>query len=109
MEQFIPRLISFELGFEDRSEADMSAFADTLCDMHALLKKLTDLNAFDKEAEKSAKRYFDSQDRAWHQSSTPDLPKVEFHLIDTGHFALEDKADEIVPLIRDFFARKVAS
>lgn len=38
-----------------------------------------------------------------------DLPKVEFHLIDTGHFALEDKSDEMVPLIRDFLARKVAS
>lgn len=37
-----------------------------------------------------------------------DLPDVEFHLIDTGHFALEDKADEIVPLIRDFLGRKVA-
>jgi hypothetical protein len=33
---------------------------------------------------------------------------VEFHLIDSGHFALEDKADEIVPLIRDFLGRKVA-
>ncbi len=38
-----------------------------------------------------------------------DLPKVEFHLIDTGHFALEDKSDEMVPLIRDFLSRKVAS
>ncbi|MDE5443874.1 alpha/beta fold hydrolase [Bradyrhizobium sp. CSA207] len=38
-----------------------------------------------------------------------DLPKVEFHLIDTGHFALEDKADEMVPLIRDFLGRKLAS
>ena len=37
-----------------------------------------------------------------------DLPDVEFHLIDTGHFALEDKADEIVPLIRDFLKRRVA-
>jgi pimeloyl-ACP methyl ester carboxylesterase len=37
-----------------------------------------------------------------------DLPDVEFHLIDTGHFALEDKADEIVPLIRDFLGRRVA-
>jgi pimeloyl-ACP methyl ester carboxylesterase len=37
-----------------------------------------------------------------------DLPDVEFHLIDTGHFALEDKADEMVPLIRDFLDRKVA-
>ncbi len=35
------------------------------------------------------------------------LLAVEFHLIDTGHFALEDKADEMVPLIRDFLARKV--
>jgi hypothetical protein len=33
---------------------------------------------------------------------------VEFHLIDTGHFALEDKADEIVLLICDFLGRKVA-
>ena len=37
-----------------------------------------------------------------------DLPEVEFHLIDTGHFALEDKFDEMVPLIRDFLKRKVA-
>ena len=37
-----------------------------------------------------------------------DLPDVEFHLIDTGHFALEDKADEMVPLIRGFLDRKVA-
>jgi pimeloyl-ACP methyl ester carboxylesterase len=37
-----------------------------------------------------------------------DLPDAEFHLFDTGHFALEDKADEIVPLIRDFLSRKVA-
>ena len=36
-----------------------------------------------------------------------DLPDVEFHLLDTGHFALEDKADEMVPLIRDFLARRV--
>jgi pimeloyl-ACP methyl ester carboxylesterase len=37
-----------------------------------------------------------------------DLPKVEFHLFDTGHFALEDKLDQIGPLIRDFLDRKVA-
>ena len=36
-----------------------------------------------------------------------DLPDVEFHLLDTGHFALEDKLDEMVPLIRDFLARNV--
>jgi pimeloyl-ACP methyl ester carboxylesterase len=36
-----------------------------------------------------------------------DLPQVEFHLIDTGHFALEDKLDEMVPLIRDFLDRQL--
>ena len=35
-----------------------------------------------------------------------DLPDAEFHLLDTGHFALEDKLDEIAPLIRDFLDRK---
>src|SRR5271157_2806189 len=38
-----------------------------------------------------------------------DLPEVEFHLLDTGHFALEDKADEMVPLIRDFLDRKLGT
>ena len=28
-------------------------------------------------------------------------------MCDTGHFVLEDKADEVVPLIRDFLKRKV--
>jgi pimeloyl-ACP methyl ester carboxylesterase len=37
-----------------------------------------------------------------------DLPDVEFHVLDTGHFAPEHKADEIVPLIRDFLERQVA-
>ena len=31
------------------------------------------------------------------------------HLLDTGHFALEDKADLMVPLIRDFLCRKLVS
>jgi pimeloyl-ACP methyl ester carboxylesterase len=34
-----------------------------------------------------------------------DLPGAELHLFDTGHFALEDKADEMIPLIRDFLGR----
>lgn len=38
-----------------------------------------------------------------------DLPDVEFHLLDTGHFALEDQLDTMVPLIRDFLVRKIAS
>jgi pimeloyl-ACP methyl ester carboxylesterase len=31
-----------------------------------------------------------------------DLPDAEFHMLDTGPFALEDKLDEMAPLIRDF-------
>jgi pimeloyl-ACP methyl ester carboxylesterase len=37
-----------------------------------------------------------------------DLPDAELHLLSTGHFALEDKADEMIPLIRDFLERRVA-
>jgi pimeloyl-ACP methyl ester carboxylesterase len=31
-----------------------------------------------------------------------DVPKVEIHILDAGHFALDTKADEIAALIRDF-------
>jgi pimeloyl-ACP methyl ester carboxylesterase len=37
-----------------------------------------------------------------------DLKDLEFHLIDSGHFLLEDKPDEVFPLIRDFLDRKVS-
>ena len=36
-----------------------------------------------------------------------DLPDAEFHLLDTGHFALEDKGDEIAKLMLDFLDRKL--
>ncbi len=38
-----------------------------------------------------------------------DLPKAELHLLDTGHFALEDKLDVMAPMIRDFLDRSIAS
>jgi pimeloyl-ACP methyl ester carboxylesterase len=34
-----------------------------------------------------------------------DLPRAELHLLDTGHFALEDRGEEIARLMRDFLAR----
>jgi pimeloyl-ACP methyl ester carboxylesterase len=34
-----------------------------------------------------------------------ELPDAEFHALDTGHFALEDKGDEIAALMRDFLER----
>lgn len=37
-----------------------------------------------------------------------DLPQAEMHLLDTGHFALEDKLDVMAPLIHDFLDRKLA-
>ena len=36
-----------------------------------------------------------------------DHPDAEYHALDTGHFALEDKADEIAGLIRDFLHRNL--
>ena len=35
-----------------------------------------------------------------------DLPDAELHLLDTGHFALEDKLDVMAPMIRDFLDRQ---
>jgi pimeloyl-ACP methyl ester carboxylesterase len=37
-----------------------------------------------------------------------DLSNLDFHLIDSGHFVLEDQPEVVVPLIRDFLDRKVA-
>lgn len=36
-----------------------------------------------------------------------DLPDAELHLLDTGHFALEDKGAQIAQLMRDFLDRKL--
>lgn len=36
-----------------------------------------------------------------------DLPQAELHLLDTGHFALEDTGAEIAQLMRDFLRRKL--
>jgi len=38
-----------------------------------------------------------------------DLKDLEYHLIDTGHFALETHGQEIADLMRDFLNRKVVS
>lgn len=36
-----------------------------------------------------------------------DLPRAELHLLDSGHFALEDKGPEITRLMREFLDRSV--
>jgi len=36
-----------------------------------------------------------------------DLPDAEMHILDTGHFALEDQLHVMGPLIRDFLDRKI--
>ncbi len=38
-----------------------------------------------------------------------DLPDAEIHLLDAGHFALEEKNDEIARLILDFMAKQKAT
>jgi pimeloyl-ACP methyl ester carboxylesterase len=37
-----------------------------------------------------------------------DLPEAELHLLDTGHFALEEDGDRIAQLMRDFLGRKLS-
>jgi pimeloyl-ACP methyl ester carboxylesterase len=37
-----------------------------------------------------------------------DVPDAEMHLIDSGHFALEDRFDVMEPLIHNFLDRKIA-
>jgi len=38
-----------------------------------------------------------------------DLPKAELHLLDAGHFALEEKLDVMAPMIHAFLDRNVAA
>ncbi|MHC4447946.1 MAG: alpha/beta fold hydrolase, partial [Planctomycetota bacterium] len=38
-----------------------------------------------------------------------DLESLEFHLLDTGHFALEEEGDRIADLIRSFLRRSVST
>lgn len=38
-----------------------------------------------------------------------DLPEAEMHLLDTGHFALEEDGELIASLIRDFIRRRVVN
>ena len=37
-----------------------------------------------------------------------DLPQAELHLLDTGHFALEEEGAQIAALMRDFLGRQIA-
>jgi hypothetical protein len=36
-----------------------------------------------------------------------DIPGAELHLLDTGHFALEEEVDQIGSLMHDFLDRKI--
>jgi pimeloyl-ACP methyl ester carboxylesterase len=38
-----------------------------------------------------------------------DIPEAEMHILDTGHFALEDKLNVMVPLIHDFLDQKLCN
>jgi pimeloyl-ACP methyl ester carboxylesterase len=35
-----------------------------------------------------------------------DVPAAEVHILDAGHFALDEKVDEIAQLIRNFLAKQ---
>ena len=37
-----------------------------------------------------------------------DVPDAEVHILDAGHFALDEKVDEIADLIRAFLAKRIS-
>lgn len=43
------------------------------------------------------------------QAYLRDLPAAELHLFDTGHFALEERADEMIPIMRGFLERALSN
>jgi hypothetical protein len=58
------------LGLEGR-DADLSAYSDRLCDMHALLAFMAEKNVVDQSSEITAKQYFSLQDKGWPSSAKP--------------------------------------
>jgi pimeloyl-ACP methyl ester carboxylesterase len=50
-------------------------------------------------------RYDQSFEAAEAQAYKREIPKAEVHLIDAGHFALDEKPDEVAALISTFMSR----
>jgi pimeloyl-ACP methyl ester carboxylesterase len=50
-------------------------------------------------------RFDPSFEAAEAQAYKRELPEAEMHVIDAGHFALDEKADDISDYIRDFLSR----
>ena len=59
------------LGLDNPRNADMSAFAARLVDMHALVCVLSDKGALDQSLEREASSYFSLQDQGWKTSVRP--------------------------------------
>jgi hypothetical protein len=62
-------------GIEDQRDADISAHAGRLADMHALLATLRNEGVVDQPTEETAKNYFDLQDKGWPASARPEPSK----------------------------------
>jgi hypothetical protein len=58
-------------GLSDQRDADISAHADRVADMHALLDVLNDARLLNQTAELTAKQYFTLQDKGWLSSARP--------------------------------------
>jgi pimeloyl-ACP methyl ester carboxylesterase len=51
-------------------------------------------------------RYDPSFALAEAQAYRRDVPDAEVHILDAGHFVLDEKVDEAAALIRDFLAKR---
>jgi pimeloyl-ACP methyl ester carboxylesterase len=52
-------------------------------------------------------RYDSSFTTAGAEAYGRDVPDAEIHLLDAGHFALDEAADEIAGYVRDLLGRKL--
>jgi tetratricopeptide (TPR) repeat protein len=59
------------VGVEEDREADLSAYAENLTDMHTVLTSLIENGAVDQAAENVARGYFGVQDKGWPSPALP--------------------------------------
>jgi len=61
----------YKLKSQGRETADLTSFADCLCDMGTLLKAIREMGLVDSKTASVADQYFRLQDQGWASSATP--------------------------------------
>jgi pimeloyl-ACP methyl ester carboxylesterase len=97
-----------EFAFLSRS-GETEIQTDLFYDYRTNETRFTDWQAWMKRAQPPTLvvwgRYDPSFETAEAQAYKRELPEAEIHVIDAGHFALDEKADDVAGYVRDFLAR----